>query len=172
MSVKKMIAVLILLVLPSIGCYKFLQNILYPADQYLALPNGGEVRLYCMPTCPSHDNIRLAMSKVDEQIRPYLDYSPYERWENYAITFRDEPLYYKEQQVLGATLHNSNAIAIWYPYECDGPKGVCSGVLGWELKLSAIEKELPNSSEQEKLNWLTDRNIQNIKWYKSEFNNQ
>lgn len=161
--------ILIIIALTLTGCYESLHNFFYPADEYLDLGDGREVRLHCLSSCPPHEDIRTAMRLVSRQIQPHLSYDVYSRWKHYSITFNDEILTYNGQQVLGATLHNLPAIVIWTGYECDGPKGICSGVIGYELKLAAIERELPMSTEAEKIKWLTDRGIQNIQWSKSDF---
>ena len=139
----------------------------YPADEMLSLPNGGDMRMHCEPVCPAHDDILTLMARVDAQLAPFLDYDPYDRWEQYAQTYHTEPMFYappghEPVRVAGITLHNRRAIGIWYPYDCaPEPVGTCMGVLGWELKMAALEKELPYKGEAAKLEWLTDRNIQN-----------
>ena len=160
---------LIIIALTLTGCYDTLQNFFYPADEYLDIGNGREVRLHCLAPCPPHEDLRTAMRLVATQIQPHLSYDVYSRWKHYSMTFNDEVLTYNGQQFLGATLHNVPAIVIWTEYECDAPRAVCPNVLGYELKLAAIEKELPMSTEAEKIQWLTDRGIQNIQWSRQDF---
>jgi hypothetical protein len=137
----------------------------YPADEYLSVPGGKEIRMHCFESCPNHDDLRYGLSKIAEQMAPHIKYDPYETWSRYAITFRDDPMYYKEQRILGITLHNKGAVGIWYPHNCgDHPLGICPGVLGWEMKLVLVERELRRSNEAQKLEWLRSRGIENIDW--------
>ena len=163
----KRIAIVLFVLL--IGCYDDLQNFFYPADMYVHLPNSKELRVHCFDRCPSSANILKSMELVNKQMSPYVDYDLYDQWAKYAITFRDAPMEYLGHPVLGATLHNRAAIAIWMSYECNGPEGICSGVIGHELKLAALEKQLPRSNEQQKLDWLIERRIENITWTKEDF---
>jgi hypothetical protein len=153
----------------------FMQDLLYPADEKLEVGNGYEIRLHCKDICPSHDNLRTALHLIELQMQPYLppELNVYEVWSRYAITFRTEKMFYKDMQLLGITLHNRRAIGIWYSYGCDGRNidGLCPGVFGYEMKLSIIERILPYSNEEEKINWMKERNIVNIFWNSQDFEN-
>lgn len=156
---KIIIAIMALLFLS--GC----QDLFFPADEYLEVPDGYEIRLHCLPDCPNHDGLRSALAEIAEQMGPHIHGNPYKQWSYYGITFRDAPFYYMDQQLLGVTLHNRGAVAIWMPYSCPPNKnGLCEGVLGWEMKLVLTEKELRLSNEAEKIEWLSDRGIENIEW--------
>lgn len=143
------------------GC----QDFFYPADEYLEVPGGYEIRFHCLPECPSHDRVREALALVADQMGPHISFNPYQQWSYYGITFRNAPFYYADQQLLGVTLHNTGAVAIWMPYECPpNPSGVCPGVLGWEMKLVLTERMLRKSTESQKIEWLSDRGVENTTW--------
>jgi hypothetical protein len=143
------------------GC----QDFFYPADEYLDVPGPDDIRMHCLPDCPPHDALREALSRVADQMEPFTSGDPYRQWRHYALTFRDDEMFYREHQLLGITLHNRGAIGIWMPYDCGANTyGVCPGVLGWELKLALVEREIPYSNEQDKIDWLTARDVQHIDW--------
>ena len=154
----KQLLVVLLLCLP--GC----RELFFPADEHLEVP-GYKIRLHCYPECPDHDKLRAALAALAAQMKPHINFDPYQQWSYYGITFRESAFDYRGQKLLGVTLHNRCAVAIWMPYECPpNPSGICPGVLGWEMKLVLTERVLRQSTEAQKIAWLTERHIEHVTW--------
>lgn len=156
-SVLTRIFVLLVLVLGMLGCdERDMKDLFFPADEYLEIPVAKyDVRLHCDPYCPSHDNIRAVMAEVRDELMPLgLSHDPYKVWSGYAITFSENIIYWDDLQVWGATMHGRRAI---YIYLEDEWRGIRPGVLSWELRLPVVEKEIPYSTEDQKIAWLEER---------------
>jgi hypothetical protein len=141
-----------------------LQELFYPADEHLSLPNGREMRLHCNPDCPSHEEIITVMGGVANVVGPHLTHNSWAIWSHYAITFGDYEIYCngglpgcpEGTQVHGYTDHNRQGI---YIYTGDEYKGLRPGVLDWELRLPLVESMIRYSSEAEKIEWLAERGL-------------
>jgi len=93
------------------------------------------------------------MDHTRDDMWPYVSHDPWRVWSGYAITFSENEWFLDDgRQVWGATAHNMRGIYIFYEPEY---KGLRPGVLDWELRLPLIEKEIPGSTEDEKIQWLT-----------------
>lgn len=99
-----------------------------------------------------------------------LKHDPWVVWSTYGITFSDTivcldesnrmvnqesgPCPYK--QVWGMTRHGRKSV---YIHLEDEYQGIRAGVLEWELTLQLVEKEIPWSTEDEKIQWLKQKGI-------------
>lgn len=144
-----------------------LQELLWPADEHLAMPEGREMRLHCLAPCPPHDEIRVVMDELAERMSPHINKSPYRIWEQYSITFSDGVVYdcqiftgvvgcTEGNQIHGLTDHQRDGIWI---YTGDEYNGIRPGVLDWELRLPLVESMIPGSNEAQKIEWLGDRGL-------------
>lgn len=149
--------ILILLSSFTLGCQDMLKELFFPADEHLVLPTGKRMRLHCNPECPPHDEIMRVMIDTREYMLPHVSYDPWRVWSAYAINFdRREWILDDGRQVWGATAHNMQAIYIHYE---DEYQGIRPGVLDWELKLPLVEKEIPRTTEEQKIEWMDQRGI-------------
>jgi hypothetical protein len=162
---------LILFSMVLVSCdYRSCQDWWFPADMYLETPTGS-VRIHCSPDCPEPKHILQAMTLVEDQMSPFTDVNMWNEWDHFAITFGDQPLVLRDgRKASGATWQDSQRIYIFSKYPCGNyPDGICPGVLGWELKLPIVNRELggdwaEGNDEQAKIKWLTERGIEHIMW--------
>jgi len=158
----KKFVILITLCTALTGCGDFIQDLVFPPDETLELPNGNRIRLFCVPNCPSHAKTREALSVLRTQWKPHVTFEPYDAWSNYAITFSNSEMWRGDRQIMGATFHGRQGVYIWMPRECKPyPKGLCPGVFDWEMGLVLAEHNSPFSPELEKLRWREERGLTN-----------
>lgn len=133
-----------------------LQELLWPADEHLQLPNRRTMRMHCLSPCPGHEEILTAMETVASKFQAH-ERDPYKVWQHYAFTFSDGVIYTcflhtrdiecrDGLQIRGLTDHQRDGIWIHVP--------TTQAVLEWELSLVVMESILPGSTEDQKLDWI------------------
>lgn len=133
-----------------------LEELMWPADEHLALPGNRQMRMHCLAPCPEHEDILQAMQAVATRFQDH-EKDPYKVWQHYAFTFSDGVIYTcflatrdiecrDGLQIRGLTDHQRDGIWIHVPTSQD--------VLEWELSLVVMERILPGSTEDQKLEWM------------------
>lgn len=103
----------------------------------------------CHGKCP--DGIDDALEKIALAWSDHV-YDPYAHWDRYQVTWEENPIFFRGRKVYGITRHDTKTVKIWYGYPCENI-GLCAGVFDWEMGLILTEHILPNSTEEEKIEW-------------------
>lgn len=133
--------ILLLLMTLSLSCSPQPGDKVGSADGY-DIFYAGElygIKIYCNDECPDLHKLRRRLSSVywmfDDHLPDNFRGSPSKFYKRTKFVIRFSK--YKwfiadEHQIYGSYL-NGNTIWIYYPYSCDCGKGLCGGILDYEL---------------------------------------
>lgn len=128
---------------------------------------AGEVRetdVWCNDECPDLASLGRRMDSVYNMFEPHLRRGIRKGSNNYYksskinIRFSKYVWMINERQIYGAFLGDTT-VWIYYPYECDCEKGLCGGVLDYELGHVFMRSIRPANNERQNLEYRIENSL-------------
>lgn len=128
---------------------------------------GGNVYgvdVWCNDECPPNDELAWRMQSVYWMFEPHLppdlrgSSSKFYRKAQINIRFSKYVWMWGETQIYGSFL-NDTTVWIYYPYDCECAKGLCGGIIDYELGHVFMRAIAPRNTERQNLEYRREHNL-------------